>query len=72
MKKNNVVYLFGEPPKRERPVPVKRMMKKIVDDNPIGMFAMTWDRNGCVNFYNTHDKKRDFIRSALMDSLIHH
>lgn len=72
MKKNNVVYLFGEPPKRERPVPVKRMMKKIVDDNPIGMFAMTWDRKGCVNFYCTHDNKRAFVRSALMDALIHH
>jgi hypothetical protein len=66
--KPNVFYLNGQlaegPPKSTS---YKRVISKLSENPNHGMFAMTWDKNGKVEYHTTHlGKERHFIRSHLM------
>ncbi len=43
------------------------MCDGFLESKPAGVFAMTWDKNGNVEFYSTHgENKQHFIRSSLL------
>lgn len=67
-KESNVIYLCEPKPKPARSLKVKKLADHISKQPVQGMFAMTWDKHGQVNFYNTHgEARRDLVRSRLMD-----
>lgn len=66
--KSNVVALY---PKQKRKKSIiatpKKMCDGLLESKPAGVFAMTWDKNGNVEFYSTHNKnKQHFVRSSLL------
>lgn len=65
---SNVVYLKAKP-KRKKSVRIdpKKMCDGFLESKPVGVFAMTWDKKGNVEFYSTHgENKQHFIRSSLL------
>lgn len=65
---SNVVYLKAKP-KRKKSVRIdsKKLLNEIFESKPVGVFVMTWDKKGNVEFYSTHgENKQHFIRSSLL------
>ncbi len=45
----------------------KKMCDGFLENKPAGVFAMTWDNDGNVEYYSTHgENKEHFVRSNLM------
>ena len=67
---SNVVDLKPKPkPKRKKSdrIDSKKLLNGILESKPVGVFAMTWDKKGNVEFYSTHGENRQhFIRSSLL------
>jgi hypothetical protein len=69
---SNVVDLKPKPkpkPKRKKSdrIDSKKLLNEILESKPVGVFAMTWDKEGIVTFYSTHgENKQHFIRSNLL------
>jgi hypothetical protein len=65
---SNVVALYPKQ-KRKKSIRInpKKMCDGFLESKPAGVFAMTWDKNGNVEFYSTHgENKQHFIRSSLL------
>jgi hypothetical protein len=65
---SNVVYLKKKPErKKSTKIDPKKMCDGFLKNKPAGVFAMTWDKDGNVDYYSTHGENRQhFIRSSLM------
>ena len=69
---SKVVDLKPKPkpkPKRKKSdrIDSKKLLNNILESKPVGVFAMTWDKEGIVTFRSTHgENKQHFIRSSLL------
>jgi hypothetical protein len=65
---SNVVALYPKQ-KRKKSIRInpKKMCDGFLESKPAGVFAMTWDKDGNVEYYSTHGQnKQHFIRSSLL------